>query len=91
MIMNWLLRVADPWPVVKLWGVAGLAVALGTVLHRRLYYLGFSKAQEGAERKILRPLRGPLSGFSAGCRPRSASSSSRTCGCSSATTPSGAS
>lgn len=63
MIMNWLLRVADPWPVVKLWGTAAVALALGTMLHRRLYYLGFSKAQEGAERKILRPLRGPLSGL----------------------------
>src|SRR6185503_14273931 len=36
-------------------------VALGAWLHRRLYYHGFSKAQEGAERKIRRPLRGPVS------------------------------
>lgn len=61
MVMNWLLRVADPWPVAKLWGAAAAAVALGAVLHRRLYALGFSKAQEGAERKIRRPLRGPVS------------------------------
>ena len=60
MIMNWLLRVADPWPVAKLWTAAALAVLLGALLHGRLYHLGFSKAQEGAERKIRRPLRGPL-------------------------------
>jgi ABC-2 type transport system permease protein len=63
MIMNWLLRVADPWPVAKLWGAAAIAVALGALLHRRLYHLGFSKAQEGAERKIRRPLRGPVAGM----------------------------
>jgi ABC-2 type transport system permease protein len=61
MIMNWLLRVADPWPVAKLWGTTAVAVALGALLHGRLYSWGFSKAQEGAERKVRRPLRGPLS------------------------------
>ena len=61
MVMNWLLRVADPWPVVKLWGAAAVAVALGAVIHTQLYSMGFSKAQEGAERKIRRPLRGPVS------------------------------
>jgi ABC-2 type transport system permease protein len=61
MVMNWLLRVADPWPVAKLWGTAAMAVGLGAALHGRLYSLGFSKAQEGAERKVRRPLRGPLS------------------------------
>jgi ABC-2 type transport system permease protein len=60
MIMNWLLRVADPWPVAKLWAAAPIALVFGAVLHRKLYDLGFSKAQEGAERKIRRPLRGPL-------------------------------
>ena len=61
MVMNWLLRVADPWPVVKLWGAAAVAVALGAVIHNQLYSFGFSKAQEGAERKVRRPLRGPVS------------------------------
>jgi ABC-2 type transport system permease protein len=63
MIMNWLLRVADPWPVAKLWIAAAVAVMLGALLHHRLYHLGFSKAQEGAERKIRRPLRGPVAGM----------------------------
>jgi ABC-2 type transport system permease protein len=62
MVMNWLLRVRDPWPVIKLWGGASVAVFLGGLLHRRLYRQGFSKAQEGAERKIRRPMRGPLAG-----------------------------
>ncbi len=61
MVMNWLLQVADPWPVVKLWSAGALAVALGAVIHNQLYSQGFSKAQEGAERKIRRPLRGPVS------------------------------
>jgi ABC-2 type transport system permease protein len=62
-IMNWLLRVPDPWPIAKLWLAAPLAMVLGAVLHRRLYHLGFSKAQEGAERKIRRPMRGPIAGL----------------------------
>jgi ABC-2 type transport system permease protein len=61
MVMNWLLRIADPWPVAKLWGAAAVAVGLGAVVHRQLYFPGFSKAQEGAERKVRRPMRGPLS------------------------------
>ncbi|HEX5963328.1 MAG TPA: hypothetical protein VFY42_06365, partial [Gemmatimonadales bacterium] len=62
-IMNWLLRVADPWPVATLWVTAVLAVLLGALLHGRLYHPGFSKAQEGAERRIRRPMRGPVAGL----------------------------
>jgi ABC-2 type transport system permease protein len=61
MIMNWLLHVADPAPILKLWGSAAVAVTIGALIHHKLYFLGFSKAQEGAERKVLRPLRGPVS------------------------------
>jgi ABC-2 type transport system permease protein len=60
-IMNWLLHVADPWPLAKLWGTAIIAVGLGALLHARLYAQGFSKAQEGAERKVRRRLRAPVS------------------------------
>ncbi|MGH7534454.1 MAG: putative ABC transporter permease subunit, partial [Gemmatimonadales bacterium] len=63
MIMNWLLRVSDPSPIVRLWGTAIGALGLGAVVHGRLFHMGFSKAQEGAERKIRRPLRGPLAGL----------------------------
>jgi ABC-2 type transport system permease protein len=61
MVMNWLLHVADPMPILKLWGAAAVAVTIGALIHQKLYFLGFSKAQEGAERKVLRPLRGPVS------------------------------
>jgi ABC-2 type transport system permease protein len=60
MIMNWLLRVADARPVLALWGAAAASLAVGAVVHRQLFHLGFSKAQEAAERKVRRPLRGPL-------------------------------
>jgi ABC-2 type transport system permease protein len=60
MLMNWLLRVADPRPVALLWGSAALALAAGVVVHKRLFRLGYSKAQEGAERKVRRHMRGPL-------------------------------
>jgi ABC-2 type transport system permease protein len=52
MVMNWLLRVADPLPVVLLWTTAPALVVLGAMLHGELYHRGFSKAQEGAERFI---------------------------------------
>ncbi|HEX7785502.1 MAG TPA: hypothetical protein VF653_04705, partial [Methylomirabilota bacterium] len=60
MIMNWLLRIAEPQPVLLLWGSAAAAVVLGALAHRALFLSGYSKAQEGAERKVRRPLRGPL-------------------------------
>ncbi len=59
MIMNWLTRVSDPWPIVKLWAAAGVALAVGAEVHRRLFLVGYSKAQEGAARKVRRVLRGP--------------------------------
>jgi len=62
MIMNWLLRVSDPAPIIRLWGAAALALAAGILVHRRLFRLGYSKAQEGAERKVRRPLRGAIGG-----------------------------
>ena len=62
MIMNWLLRVSDPLPVARLWAAALTALALGVVVHGRLFRLGYSKAQEGAARKLRRHVRGPLDG-----------------------------
>jgi ABC-2 type transport system permease protein len=61
MIMNWLTRVSDPWPIVKLWGAGLLALAVGAAVHRHLFLVGYSKAQEGAARKVRRTLRGPAS------------------------------
>lgn len=47
-IMNWLIRVADPLPIALLWTTAGAFVVFGAMLHHRLYDAGYSKAQEGA-------------------------------------------
>jgi len=47
-LMNWLLRVADPQPLVFLWGVSAISLAVGSVLFRTLYRRAFSKAQESA-------------------------------------------
>ncbi|MEP7176956.1 MAG: hypothetical protein ABI860_10440, partial [Gemmatimonadales bacterium] len=70
MIMNWLTRVSDPTPILKLWIVAGLALAVGAAVHRRLFLLGYSKAQEGAARKVRRPLRGPAARWLAWLAPQ---------------------
>ena len=59
MIMNWLSRVSDPWPIIRLWGAGALAITVGALVHRKLFLLGYSKAQEGAARKMRRVLRGP--------------------------------
>ncbi len=47
-IMNWLLNVADPKPLVLLWSTAIVGLVIGSVLHRQLYRRAFSQAQEGA-------------------------------------------
>lgn len=60
MVMNWLERVADPTPVLLLWTLAPVAIALGALLHGALYRIGFARAQEGAERLVRAQLRGPL-------------------------------
>lgn len=58
MVMNWLTHVADPLPIVLLWSSAVAFVALGAALHVRLYWRGYSKAQEGGGRVIRGRLRG---------------------------------
>jgi ABC-2 type transport system permease protein len=52
MLMNWLHQVADPLPIVLLWTTAAAFVVLGAAMHARLYHIGFTKAQEGAERFV---------------------------------------
>jgi ABC-2 type transport system permease protein len=47
-VMNWLLRIADPWPPAQLWTVAIGAVVGGALLHRAIYRNAYSKAQESA-------------------------------------------
>jgi ABC-2 type transport system permease protein len=49
MVMNWLLLIADPLPIVMLWTSAGALGVVGSALHQRFYLSGFSKAQEGKD------------------------------------------
>jgi len=49
MVMNWLLRVGDPLPILLLWTTAGVLGVVGSGLHQRLYLAGYSKAQEGKD------------------------------------------
>ncbi|MEP6571356.1 MAG: hypothetical protein ABJD11_01630 [Gemmatimonadota bacterium] len=70
MIMNWLLRSADPLPVALLWSTAAAFIVLGAGLHARLYPVGFSKAQEGAEKFVRgRSWQAPLHFLMAGMPP----------------------
>lgn len=52
MTMNWLRQVADPLPIALLWTTAAAFIVLGALLHRRLYWTGFTRAQEGAEKFV---------------------------------------
>jgi ABC-2 type transport system permease protein len=51
-LMNWLLRVRDPLPLLLLWSTAGAFIVIGASFHRRLYMPGFTKSQEGANRAV---------------------------------------
>jgi len=73
---DWLQRVlmgsltgrSDPLPLYLLWSTAAGLVVLGALLHWRLYAIGFTRAQEGAQRfaregagtRLLRRLLSPL-------------------------------
>src|SRR5690349_1815927 len=49
-ILSWLQERPDLLPVYLLWTWAAAAFVLGALLHRQLYSIGFSKAQESGER-----------------------------------------
>ncbi len=51
-LMGWLTRSFDPLPLYLLWSTAAAFVVLGAVLHRAMYPVGFTKAQESAQRII---------------------------------------
>jgi ABC-2 type transport system permease protein len=51
-VMGYLVGPFDPFPLLMLWTSAAATVVLGAALHAKLYPLGFSKAQEGAERFV---------------------------------------
>jgi len=52
MLMNWLLRVGDPLPVLLLYTTAAAFTIMGGWLHGRLFREGYSKAQEAAQRFV---------------------------------------
>jgi ABC-2 type transport system permease protein len=58
-VMGWLTYDVDPLALYLLWTTAGALVVLGALLHRALYPVGFSKAQEGATLATKTRERGP--------------------------------
>src|SRR4051812_1428068 len=51
-IMAWLDVKTDLLPYYLLWSTAAAAFVLGALLHRRMYGIGFSKAQESGQRFV---------------------------------------
>jgi ABC-2 type transport system permease protein len=51
-MMGMLVGPFDWFPVIVLWASAAATVVLGAMLHHQLYPVGFTKAQEGAERFV---------------------------------------
>ena len=49
-VMTWLTGEFDLLPFYLLWSTAAAAIVLGALLHRWLYPMGFTKAQESAQR-----------------------------------------
>ena len=49
-VMSWLTGEFDLLPFYLLWSTAAVAVVAGALLHRALYPIGFTKAQESAQR-----------------------------------------
>ena len=51
-LMGWLTGHFDPLPLYLLWTTAAGLVVLGALLHRSLYAIGFTKAQESAQQSV---------------------------------------
>lgn len=51
-VMGWLTGKVDLLPLYMLWSTAAAFVVLGALLHRVLYPLGFTKAQESAQQTV---------------------------------------
>ncbi|MBA3890725.1 MAG: hypothetical protein H0X64_09345 [Gemmatimonadaceae bacterium] len=49
-LMSWLDYRPDPLPYYLLWTTALASIVLGALLHRALYFKGYTKAQESGER-----------------------------------------
>lgn len=68
-LITYLNGAFDLFPFAFLWSTAAAFAVLGASLHRRYYRSGFSRAQEGAERKEGRIRHERLEGFLGGLRP----------------------
>jgi ABC-2 type transport system permease protein len=51
-VMSWLNDEPDPLPLYLLWSTAAAFLVLGAVIHRALYAVGFTKAQESGDRWV---------------------------------------
>ena len=51
-VMSWLNDEPDPLPLYLLWSTAAAFLVLGAVIHRALYAIGFTKAQESGDRWV---------------------------------------
>ena len=51
-VMSWLNDEPDPLPLYLLWSTAAAFLVLGAVIHRTLYAIGFTKAQESGDRWV---------------------------------------
>jgi ABC-2 type transport system permease protein len=51
-VMSWLGEEPDPLPLYLLWSTAGAFLVIGAFIHRSLYPIGFTKAQESGDRWV---------------------------------------
>jgi ABC-2 type transport system permease protein len=58
-VMSWLGEEPDVFPLYMLWSTAAAFIVIGAVLHRKLYPIGFTKAQESGERWVRRSFVAP--------------------------------
>lgn len=51
-VMSWLNDEPDPLPLYLLWSTAAAFLVIGAFIHRALYAIGFTKAQESGDRWV---------------------------------------
>ncbi len=51
-VMSWLGEEPDALPLYLLWSTAAAFIVIGALLHRALYAIGFTKAQESGDRYV---------------------------------------
>lgn len=51
-VMSWLGEEPDVFPLYMLWSTAAAFIVIGALLHRAMYHIAFTKAQESGERWV---------------------------------------